>query len=139
VVDNGLDETMHRSGVSLLAYSPLGFGTLTGKYDEVGMDADRPQLGRLARFASMRAQRWGRPETLAAARRYNTLAREAGLTPARLALAFVYTNWRVASTLIGVTSLAQLDECLDAWGTTLSADVLARIDAIRREIRDPAQ
>jgi len=139
VVDNGLDEALHRSGVSLLAYSPLGFGTLTGKYDEVGMDADRPQLGRLARFASMRAQRWGRPETLAAARRYNTLAREAGLTPARLALAFVYTNWRVASTLIGVTSLAQLDECLDAWGTTLPADLLARIDAIRREIRDPAQ
>ena len=58
---------------------------------------------------------------------------------ARLALAFCYTNWRVASTLIGVTTLAQLDECLDAWGTTLSADVLARIDAIRREIRDPAQ
>ena len=139
VVDNGLDEALHRSGVSLLAYSPLGFGTLTGKYDEVGLDADRPQLGRLTRFASMRAQRWGRAETLAAARRYNTLAREAGLTPTRLALAFVYTNWRVASTLIGVTSLAQLDECLDAWGTALAADVLARIDAIRCEIRDPAQ
>ena len=139
VVDNGLDEALHHSGVSLLAYSPLGFGTLSGKYDEVGLDADQPQLGRLARFASMRAQRWGRAETLAAARRYNTLAREAGLTPTRLALAFVYTNWRVASTLIGVTSLAQLDECLDAWGTALPADVLARIDAIRREIRDPAQ
>jgi len=139
VVDNGLDEALHRTGVSLLAYSPLGFGTLTGKYDEGGIDADHPELGRLARFASMRTQRWGRAETLTAARRYNALAREAGLTPARLALAFCYTNWRVASTLIGVTTLAQLDECLDAWGTTLSADVLARIDAIRREIRDPAQ
>jgi aryl-alcohol dehydrogenase-like predicted oxidoreductase len=139
VVDNGLDEAMHRTGVSLLAYSPLGFGTLTGKYDAGGFDADHPQLGRLARFASMRAQRWGRAETLAAARGYNGLAREAGLTPTRLALAFVYTNWRVASTLIGVTTLAQLDECLDAWGTALPADVLARIDAIRREIRDPAQ
>ena len=138
-LDNGLDEALHRTGVSLLAYSPLGFGTLTGKYDEVGLDADRPQLGRLARFASMRAQRWARPETLAAARRYNALAREAGLTPTRMALAFVYTSWRVASTLIGVTSLAQLDECLDAWGTTLNADVLARIDAIRKELRDPAQ
>lgn len=138
-LDNGLDEALHRTGVSLLAYSPLGFGALTGKYDEVGLDADRPQLGRLARFASMRAQRWARPETLAAARRYNALAREAGLTPTRMALAFVYTSWRVASTLIGVTSLAQLDECLDAWGTTLNADVLARIDAIRKELRDPAQ
>ncbi|HEU5296916.1 MAG TPA: aldo/keto reductase [Burkholderiaceae bacterium] len=139
VVDNGLDEALHRTGVSLLAYSPLGFGTLTGKYDEVGMDAERPQLGRLARFASMRGQRWGRAETLAAARRYNALAREAGLTPTRMALAFVYGNWRVASTLIGVTSRAQLDECLDAWGTALPSDLLARIDAIRREIRDPAQ
>jgi aryl-alcohol dehydrogenase-like predicted oxidoreductase len=139
VVDNGLDETLHRTGVSLLAYSPLGFGTLTGKYDTVGLDADRPELGRLARFATMRAQRWGRAETLAAARRYNALAREAGLTPTRMALAFVYRNWRVASTLIGVTTQAQLDECLDAWDTTLSGDVLTRIDATRREIRDPAQ
>jgi aryl-alcohol dehydrogenase-like predicted oxidoreductase len=139
VVDNGLDETLHRTGVSLLAYSPLGFGTLTGKYDASGFDASRPELGRLARFAGMRAQRWGRAETLAAARRYNALAREAGLTPTRLALAFVYHNWRVASTLIGVTTLAQLDECLDAWDTTLSGDVLSRIDAIRHEMRDPAQ
>jgi aryl-alcohol dehydrogenase-like predicted oxidoreductase len=130
---------LHRTGVSLLAYSPLGFGTLTGKYDAPGLDADRPELGRLARFASMRAQRWGRAETLAAARRYNALAREAGLTPTRMALAFVYRNWRVASTIIGVTTGAQLEECLDAWDTRLSDDVLARIDAIRREIRDPAQ
>ncbi|MCW5659776.1 MAG: aldo/keto reductase [Burkholderiaceae bacterium] len=139
VVDNGLDEALHRSGVSLLAYSPLGFGTLTGKYDAPGLDAERPELGRLARFASMRAQRWARPETLAAARRYNALAREVGLTPTQLALGFVVRNWRVASTLLGVTTRAQLDECLDACDTRLSADVLARIDAIRREIRDPAQ
>lgn len=138
VVDNGLDEALHRSGVSLLAYSPLGFGTLTGKYDH-GLDADRPELGRLARFASMRAQRWARSETLAAARRYNALAREVGLTPTRLALGFVVHNWRVASTLLGVTTRAQLDECLDACDTKLSPEVLARIDAIRREIRDPAQ
>ena len=50
MVDNGLDETLHRSGVSLLAYSPLGFGTLTGKYDDGGFDEARPQLSRLARF-----------------------------------------------------------------------------------------
>jgi aryl-alcohol dehydrogenase-like predicted oxidoreductase len=139
VVDNGLDEALHRTGVSLLAYSPLGFGTLTGKYDATGFDADQPELGRLARFSSMRAQRWGRAETLAAARRYNALAREAGLTPTQMALAFVYRNWRVASTLVGVTTRAQLDECLDAWDTQLSDELLGRIDAIRREMRDPAQ
>ncbi len=139
VVDNGLDEVLHHTGVSLLAYSPLGFGTLTGKYDAPGFDAEQPALGRLARFETMRRQRWGREATLAAARRYNALAREHGLTPTQMALAFCYGNWRVASTIIGVTSVAQLDENLAAWGTTLSPELLAAIDRIRGELRDPAQ
>jgi aryl-alcohol dehydrogenase-like predicted oxidoreductase len=138
VVDNGLDEALHRSGVKLLAYSPLGFGLLTGKYDERGLD-DPSSRGRMALFARMKQQRWGRPESQAAAKRYNALARAHGLTPTRMALAFCYGNWRVASTLLGVTSVAQLDECLDAWGTTLSAELLAAIDKIRWEDRDPAQ
>jgi len=138
-LDNGLDETMHHLGVSLLAYSPLGFGLLTGKYDETGIQGVAQPQGRMAIYESMQKQRWGRPEALAVAKIYNQLAREHGLTPTQLALAFCYTNWRVASTIIGVTSVAQLDECLDAWGTTLSADLLKAIDAIRWEHRDPAQ
>lgn len=138
VVDNGLDEALHRSQVSLLAYSPLGFGLLTGKYDRAGLE-DPARPGRLAIFESMKQQRWGRADALAAARRYNTLAREHGLTPTAMALAFCYTNWRVASTIIGVTSAAQLDQNLDAFGTTLSAELLAQIDAIRWQHRDPAQ
>jgi aryl-alcohol dehydrogenase-like predicted oxidoreductase len=138
VPDNGLDETLHRLGVGLLAYSPLAFGALTGKYDERGTD-DPTNPGRIAKFERFRTQRWGRPEALAAARRYNALAREHSLTPTRMALAFCYGSWRVASTIIGVTSLAQLDECLDAWGTTLSPELLAAIDKIRWEVRDPAQ
>lgn len=134
--ENGLDETCHRLGVSLLAYSPLGFGLLTGKYDAAGLVGD---AGRMALYESMRKQRWGRPEALSAARRYNALAHDHGMTPSQLALAFCYTSWRVASTIIGVTSLAQLDECLDAWGTTLAPDLLADIDKIRWEVRDPAQ
>jgi aryl-alcohol dehydrogenase-like predicted oxidoreductase len=139
-VDNGLDELLYREKVSLLAYSPLGFGALTGKYDAAGFVAsDAADAGRIARFESTRKQRWARPEALAAARRYNTLAREHGLTPTQMALAFCYTNWRVASTIIGVTTLAQLDENLDAWGTTLAPDLLKAIDRVRWEIRDPAQ
>jgi aryl-alcohol dehydrogenase-like predicted oxidoreductase len=134
--ENGLDETCHRLGVALLAYSPLGFGLLTGKYDETGLVGD---AGRMALYDSMRKQRWGRPEALDTARRYNALARDHGLTPSQLALAFCYANWRVASTIIGVTSVAQLDECMDAWGTTLSAELLAEIDKIRWTSRDPAQ
>ena len=137
-VDNGLDEALHHSGVSLLAYSPLGFGVLTGKYD-TGIDPGRPEAGRLAQFASMRAQRWARPESLAAAREYNALARQHGLTPTQMALAFCYGSWRVASTIVGVTSVAQLDECVAAFGTRLTPELLAAIDAIRWRVRDPAQ
>ncbi len=138
-LDNALDETLYRTGVGLLAYSPLGFGTLTGKYDQPGFDEKQPELGRLARFASMRGQRWARAETLAAAREYNALARAHGLTPTQMALAFCYGSWRVASTIIGVTSVAQFDENLAAWGTALSPELLAAIDAVRWRLRDPAQ
>jgi aryl-alcohol dehydrogenase-like predicted oxidoreductase len=138
-VENGLDETMYRLGVSLLAYSPLAFGLLTGKYDESGLTGPgAPAQARITKFESTRKQRWGRPEALATARRYNALAREYGLTPIQLALAFCYTKWQVASTIIGVTSVAQLDENLDAWGTTLPPELLQKIDAIRWENRDPA-
>jgi aryl-alcohol dehydrogenase-like predicted oxidoreductase len=75
---------------------------------------------------------------LASAKRYNQLARDNGMTPTQMALAFCYTQWRVASTIIGVTSVAQLDEDIDAWGTTLSPEVLSAIDAIRWEMRDLA-
>ena len=138
VVDNGLDEALHHTGVGLLAYSPLGFGLLSGKYDARGIN-DPDSRGRMALFERMKQQRWGRPDSQAAAKRYNALAREHGLTPTQMALAFCYTSWRVASTIIGVTSVAQLDECLDAWGTTLSPELLTAVDKIRWEIRDPAQ
>ncbi len=138
-IDNGLDEVMAREQVSLLAYSPLAFGALTGKYDEPGFDPAQPALGRIAKYESMRKQRWARPDALVAAREYNALARAHGLTPSQLALAFCYRSWRVASTIIGVTSEAQLDECLDAWTVQLSPELLEQIDAIRWRLRDPAQ
>jgi aryl-alcohol dehydrogenase-like predicted oxidoreductase len=138
-VENGLDETMHRLGVSLLAYSPLAFGLLTGKYDASGLTGEgAPAAGRLARYESTRKQRWGRPEALQAARRYNSLARDNGLTPVEMALAFCYGKWQVASTIIGVTSVAQLEDNVKAFDKRLSPELLAQIDAIRWELRDPA-
>ncbi len=138
-LENGLDETMHHLGVSLLAYSPLAFGLLTGKYDLSGIEGpDAPKEARIAKYESVRKQRWGRKESFAAAVRYNALARDNGMTPSQMALAFCYTKWQVASTIIGVTSVAQLDENINAWGTTLSPEVLKQIDAIRMDIRDPA-
>ncbi len=138
-LENGLDETLHRLGVSFLAYSPLAFGLLTGKYDISGIDGPAaPKDARIAKYESVRKQRWGRKESLVAAQRYNALALAHGLTPTQLALAFCYTKWQVASTIIGVTSQTQLDEDIDALGTTLAPETLAAIDAIRLELRDPA-
>ncbi len=138
-LENALDESMHRLNVSLLAYSPLGFGLLTGKYDESGITGDAaPTDARLAKFESVRKGRWGREGALAAARQYNALARANGMTPTQMALAFCYTKWQVASTIIGITSVAQLDENVAALGTVLPPEVLAGIDSIRWVHRDPA-
>lgn len=136
--DNGLDETCHRLNVGLLAYSPLGFGLLTGKYDATGIHSPDAPRGRMSLYERMKNQRWGRAASLDAARRYNELARAHGLSPTQLALAFCYRSWRVASTIIGVTTLAQLDENLDAWNVQLPDELLAACDAIRLELRDPA-
>ena len=137
--DNALDETCHRLKVSLLAYSPMAFGALTGKYDQSGFEGKgAPTDARIGKFESVRKQRWGRESSLAAARLYNQLAKDNGMTPTQMALAFCYNRWSVASTIIGVTSVAQLEEDVKAWGTTLSAEVLAEIEAIRLVHRDPA-
>ena len=139
-VNNGLDEVMHYTDVSLLAYSPLAYGVLTGKYDDHGIiPSDNPEAGRLCRFESMRKQRWARLETLAAARRYNALAWEHGLKPYEMALAFCFHNPCVTSTIIGVRTTEQLQQCAAVWSVVLKPDVLEAIDRIRHELRDPAQ
>jgi aryl-alcohol dehydrogenase-like predicted oxidoreductase len=138
-VENALDESLFRLGVSLLAYSPLAFGLLTGKYDECGFFGDKvPKEARIAKFESIRKQRWGRESALAAARLYNQLARENDLTPVQLALAFCNHKWQVASTIIGVTSCLQLEENIKAASVKLDQSVLDSIDAIRLQCRDPA-
>ena len=138
-VENALDETLHRLQVSLLAYSPLAYGLLSGKYDDSGLTGPAaPAQARLTRFESTRNQRWGRPEALDAARRYNALARANGLTPAQMALGFCNAKWQVTSTIIGVTSVAQLDENVNACSTALPDHLLQQIDVLRWQFRDPA-
>ena len=139
VPDNGLDEVLYHENLALLAYSPLGYSALSGKYNAMGLDAPTTPKGRIADYPSVRVQRWARPEALEAARRYGALAQKYGLTLVQLALGFVYHSPRVTSTIIGATSMAQLDENLDAWETRLSPEILAEIDAIRWQLRDPAQ
>lgn len=136
-IENALDETLYHLNVSLLAYSPLAFGLLTGKYDESGI-IHSPEIGRLGKFESMRKQRWCRPEAIELSKKYNDLARLNNMTPTQLALAFCNTKWQVASTIIGVTTIKQLDENLDAFNTKLSNDLLKEIDRIRWFNRDLA-
>jgi aryl-alcohol dehydrogenase-like predicted oxidoreductase len=138
-VENDLDESLHRLGVSLLAYSPLAFGLLTGKYDLTGpAGPTSPPNGRVSIYEGVRRQRWGRDTVFQTAKLYNDLAKQHGLTPTQLALAFCYTKWQVASTIIGVTSIEQLDQDIDIYGTVLDTAILNTIDQIRDQHRDPA-
>jgi aryl-alcohol dehydrogenase-like predicted oxidoreductase len=129
-----LDETCFRSDVSLLAYSPLAFGQLTSKY------LDDPKAhGRLTIFPANWSPRYVRPEVLAATAEYAALARENGMTPAQMALAWCYSRWFVGSTIIGATTLAQLKENIDAAEISLPGEVVAAIDAIHARITNPGQ
>ena len=129
-----LDEVCFREDVSLLAYSPLAFGQLSAKY------IDDPQaIGRLSIYPPTWSPRYLRPAVLEATREYAALAREHGLTPAQMALAWCYSRWFVGSTIIGATSLAQLKENIDAAEVVLSDAVIKRIDAIHARITNPGQ
>jgi aryl-alcohol dehydrogenase-like predicted oxidoreductase len=129
-----LDETCYRENVSLLAYSPLAFGQLSGKYID-----DPAAPGRLTIYPPTWSPRYSRPATVEAARRYVQLAREHGLTPAQLALAWCYTRWFVASTIIGATNLQQLQANIDTYGLKLPLDLIKQVDHIHATITNPGQ
>ena len=132
--ESGLDELCFRENVGLLAYSPLAFGQLTAKY------LDDPKAhGRLTIFPPSWSPRYLRPSVQAAAKRYAALARANGMTPAQLALAWCYSRWFVASTIIGATNLAQLKENIDAYAATLSDEIVNSVNAIHAEIMNPGQ
>jgi len=130
--EGGLAEIGYREKLSLLAYSPLGFGFLTGKYLK-----DQHAPGRANLFSDF-AMRYRKPNTAKAVAAYVDLAERHGLTPTRLALAFVHGRWCVGSAIIGATSMAQLRENLDAADVTLSPDVLQAIERIHLEYPNPA-
>lgn len=130
--ENGLSEIGYRENVSLLAYSPLGFGMLSGKYLE-----DPKAPGRLTEFPGF-AQRYSKPNTQKAIAAYAALASEHELTLTELALAFVYTRWCVGSTIIGATTVEQLQQDLEAARLSLSKDVLEGIEHIHLTFTNPA-
>ncbi|WP_394780328.1 aldo/keto reductase [Undibacterium sp.] len=132
--EQGLDETCFRDQVGLLAYSPLAFGQLSAKYAD-----DANARGRLTIFPPTWSPRYMRPAVLVAVKRYAELARANGLTPAQLALAWCYSRWFVASTIIGATNMEQLKENIDALDIKLSDELIAAVNAIHAEMANPAQ
>jgi len=130
--ENGLAEIGYREQLGLLAYSPLGFGLLSGKYLR-----DPGTSGRITLFEGFGA-RYGKPNTARAVAAYTELAERHGLTPTQLALAFVYSRWCVASTIIGATTMEQLRENLAAREIVLTPDVLAKVEDIHLAFPNPA-
>lgn len=130
--ETGLAEIAFRERVPLLAYSPLAFGHLSGKY----LDTP-PGQGRVTAFKGF-AQRYEKPNVVPAVAAYADLARRHDMSPATLALSFVYRRWFVASTLIGATSIAQLKENLDAWEQPLTAEIEAEIEDLYLRLGNPA-
>ncbi|ALM54791.1 NADP(H)-dependent aldo-keto reductase [Halomonas huangheensis] len=128
----GLAEIAQREGVGLLAYSPLAFGVLSGKY----LDGARPPKARLTLYE--RFQRYNTPLAERATRAYVELARDHGLDPAQMALAWVNSRPFLTSNIIGATTMEQLESNLASEALTLSDEVLEAIDAIHTEIPNPS-
>jgi aryl-alcohol dehydrogenase-like predicted oxidoreductase len=126
-----LAEVSMREGVGLLAYSPLAQGYLSGKY----LDGARPAGARTTLFK--RGQRYETPGAEEAIRKYVALAREAGLDPAQMALAFVNAQPFVHSTIIGATTMEQLKTDIASVNVTITPDLEERINAIHLKHCNP--
>ncbi len=130
--EEGLAEVCRHARVGLLAYSPLAFGWLTGKYTD-----DLAAIGRCNLFPGF-GQRYNKPNVPAASAKYVHIAREAGLQPAQMALAFVRTRWFCSSVILGATTTRQLAENLASSDLTLSAEILEAIENIHSRYPNPA-
>jgi aryl-alcohol dehydrogenase-like predicted oxidoreductase len=123
----GLAETALREDCGLLAYSPLAFGKLSGKY----MNGARPEGARLTLYSVM--ARYNKPQGDAATAKYVALARRHGLDPAQMALAWINTRPFLTSNIIGATTMEQLRSNIDSLDVVLPPEVLDGIEAIHRE------
>jgi aryl-alcohol dehydrogenase-like predicted oxidoreductase len=127
----GLAEMAIREDVGLLAYSPLGFGVLSGKF----LDGARPPESRVVRWSRFARYSGEIADKTTAA--YVEVARRHGLDPAQMALAFVTRQRFVTSTLIGATTMGQLKANLDSVTTNLSEDVIQDIEAVHQAQPNP--
>ena len=130
--ETGISEICHRESVGLLAYSPLGFGVLTGKY----LGGKLPEKARLTLFP--RFSRYSSENSSKATQLYQELAHDHGLSLTTMALAFVNDRSFVTSNIIGATTIDQLKENIDSYQYSLPEEVLRKIDEIHNQIPSPA-
>ena len=128
----GSAEVSCREQVGLLAYSPLAMGTLSGKY----LNGQIPEGSRMALFGEY-FPRYQTAKVQGEIAKYVSLAREYGLDPAQMALAFVNKQVFVTSNIIGATTMTQLETCIGAAEITLPEEVLHGIAIIHKETPFP--
>ncbi|SDL66945.1 NADP(H)-dependent aldo-keto reductase [Kriegella aquimaris] len=128
----GLSEISMREKVGLLAYSPLGFGTLSGKY----LGGMKPATSRITLFPQY--DRYSSETAVAATAKYHKLAQENNMSMAQMALAFVNSRPFLTSNIIGATSMRQLEENIASIDITLNEEVLKGIEEIHNMIPNPA-
>jgi aryl-alcohol dehydrogenase-like predicted oxidoreductase len=128
----GMAEISWREKTGLLAYSPLGFGVLSGKY----LGGARPAGARLTRYPDY--TRYSNPAALDATEKYVALAHRHQLQPAQMALAYVHGRAFLTSTIIGATTMDQLRDNIDSIAVELPAEVLEAIEMIHREHPNPS-
>jgi len=137
--ESELAQVCRREQVSLLPYSPLGGGVLTGKYQEGKPDGARfsAYLVNGDERQKKMARRFVNPRTLETTKRLSEIAQSLGITVTALAVAWSRQHDFVASTIIGATSLEQLDESLEARDLVLDGQTLGRLDELDAEITNP--
>jgi aryl-alcohol dehydrogenase-like predicted oxidoreductase len=131
VFEIGHAEVAHQENMGLLAYSPLAFGVLSGKY----LNGQRPAGSRITRFSHF--DRYTKPEAEEAITSYKTIADEYGLSLAQMSLAYVNTRSFLTSNIIGATNLDQLEENIDSLDINLDKKLLQQIEAVHQHNSNP--
>jgi aryl-alcohol dehydrogenase-like predicted oxidoreductase len=132
-VDNDLAEVLFREGMSLLAYSPLGGGILTGKY----LNGAKLPMARFTLFDGL-GVRFRKPIVPEAVAAYVELARRRSISPVQLALGYVRSRWFLGASIIGATTMAQLQEDIAAAQFELDAETLSEIAKVQERYPNPA-
>lgn len=132
VFEGDMAEVAIREEIGLLAYSPMAFGVLSGKYIK-GTEGDNARLKLFPRFA-----RYSGKNATEATKRYLKIADDNNMTLAQMSLAFVTNRPFMTSNIIGATSLKQLEENIDSINITLNDDVMKAINEVHADIPNPA-